>query len=322
MRHHPGTIDLKEITLPVLAVLVLFASSLYFPLLGFLAGIFTPLPVVFTYLKCGWINALAVLVIVSLILFSLNGGLFTALFFVEYGMMGMVMAAMIHRCFLREKVVLFSSALPAFCGLAILVLFFSGQESGFMGFMKEKIDLAILDTINGYKEMGVAQEHIQALETYSGQLAQLFVRLIPAWFISGSFITAMLNYSAIKKFWLQWMGKESPYFNDLSFGEWVLTDQFVWIFIASGIFLLVPLEALNSIGVNLLFLSLLVYIIHGMAILYFWLERKKKNQFFFYTGIFLLSIQPLLLILVAGVGIFDIWFDFRKLKATHTPHIN
>lgn len=322
MRQHPGTIDLKEITLPVLAVLFLFASSLYFPVLGIAVGVFTPLPVIFTYLKWGWANALAVLVIVSVILFSLSGGLFTAVFFIEYGMMAMVMAGMIHRCFLREKVVFLSSALPAFCGIAALVVFFSGHEAGFMGYMKEKIDLALLETIKGYKEAGVGQEHVQALEIYSSQLAELFVRLIPAWLISGSLITASLNYSAIKKVWLKWLGKEGTYFKDPSFGEWVLPDHFVWVFIASGFFLLLPLDALNSIGVNSLFLSLLVYTIHGMAILFFWLERKKKSRFLLYMGIFLLLIQPLLLIIIAGLGIFDIWFDFRKLRGAPPPSIN
>ncbi|MBI5186843.1 MAG: DUF2232 domain-containing protein [Nitrospinae bacterium] len=322
MRQHPGTIDLKEITLPVLAVLFLFASSLYFPVLGIAVGVFTPLPVIFTYLKWGWANALAVLVIVSAILFSLSGGLFTSVFFIEYGMMAMVMAGMIHRCFLREKVVFLSSALPAFCGIAALIVFFSGHEAGFMGYMKEKIDLALLETIKGYKEAGVGQEHVQALEIYSAQLAELFAKLIPAWLISGSFITASLNYSAIKRVWLKWSGAEGPYFKDPSFGEWVLPDHFVWVFIASGFFLLLPFDVLNSIGVNSLFLSLLVYIIHGMAIIFFWLERKKKGRFLLYMGVFLLMIQPLLLIMIAGLGIFDIWFDFRKLRGAPPPGIN
>ncbi len=319
MNNHPGTIDLKEITLPVVAVLLFFASSLYFPLAGFFLGIFTPLPVVFVYLKRGWLNAAAVLAITSMILLSVGGGLFAAFFFLEYGVMAMVMAKLIHQCFLREKVILFSSALPVLCGFFAVSIYFSGQDTGFTGFMEGKINLAIGETIKGYKDMGVNQEHIRTLEMYSAQMSGLFIKLLPAWFISGSLITTLLNYSTIKKLWGKWYGFEGPYFNEPPFSEWVIFDFFIWIFIASGLCLLLPLEPINLVGINLLFLSLLIYIIHGIAIALYWLEKSKKRRFFLFLGISLLLIQPLFLACVAGIGVFDIWLDFRKLRISASP---
>jgi uncharacterized protein YybS (DUF2232 family) len=59
-----------------------------------------------------------------------------------------------------------------------------------------------------------------------------------------------------------------------------------------------------------------VYFFQGIAIVSF-LFQKKSAPFalrsFFYI---LIAIQPLFMLLVIGVGLFDTWFNFRKLDTT------
>jgi len=236
------------------------------------------------------------------------------LFLIEYGGMAMLMAEMIHRRFLRENVVLLSSVVPVVCGFIALNFILGGLDEGFAAIMKEKINVAIHQTITMYKESGRDMGPVQGLEMYSSEIAALFIHLLPAWVISGSMVSALVNYAAIKKIWRKWAGGEQSYFKDLSFSEWVLPDLFVWVLIGSAILSLIPRETLNIAGMNLLFLSLLIYTAHGSAILAYWLKKQRGHRLFFYLIFIALTLQPLFLIFVAGCGIFDIWFDFRKIR--------
>lgn len=319
MRHYPGTIDFREMVLPVLAVLFLFMASIYLPFVGVFFGIWTPLPLVYAYLERGPAQAAAVLAAAALAVLTLSGGAFTVLFALEYGVMAAVMGELIRQGHPREKVALYGAVAPALCSFAAIFVFFSGTETDFFTFMKEKIEFSIRETMESYQAKGMNQEQVQVLEAYSSQIINLFVRLLPAWFIAGSLLTAAANYGVIKKIWIKRFSGASPYFRDLPFSQWMLSDYFIWALIAAGLALLLPLAALNAVGINLLFLSLLVYTISGMAVLLYWLEKNKNYHFFVLIVTVLLLIQPIFLLIIAGLGIFDIWVDFRKLRAQPPP---
>jgi len=44
------------------------------------------------------------------------------------------------------------------------------------------------------------------------------------------------------------------------------------------------------------------------------LKARNVQVFFWFVLFILIFVQPLLIGLVAGLGVFDIWADFRKLR--------
>jgi uncharacterized protein YybS (DUF2232 family) len=106
-----------------------------------------------------------------------------------------------------------------------------------------------------------------------------------------------------------------PDFGDLS--RWKMHDKFVWLLIISGIFVLIPFGALKIVGLNVLVLLLLFYLFQGLSIVQFYCNKKSIPLFIRIIGYFLIFAQQFLLLLVIGLGVIDVWADFRKLGKTN-----
>ena len=65
------------------------------------------------------------------------------------------------------------------------------------------------------------------------------------------------------------------------------------------------------------FVFLVVFVIYftqGLSIVVYFLKARNVQVFFWFVLFILIFVQPLLIGLVAGLGVFDIWADFRKLR--------
>ena len=87
----------------------------------------------------------------------------------------------------------------------------------------------------------------------------------------------------------------------------------VWLVIGCGLLLLVPSRGVKMIGLNGLFFLLTLYFFQGMAIVSYFFEKKRFPRglrIFLYS---LIALQQIVLLVVIGLGFFDVWLNFRKL---------
>jgi len=88
----------------------------------------------------------------------------------------------------------------------------------------------------------------------------------------------------------------------------------VWALISAGIVLFSGVELLVLSAVNLLLVLLVVYFFQGMAIVsYFFNKRHLPGGLKGLAYIFIFLMWYLGALVVA-LGLFDLWFDFRKLN--------
>jgi uncharacterized protein YybS (DUF2232 family) len=83
------------------------------------------------------------------------------------------------------------------------------------------------------------------------------------------------------------------------------------VLIASGISAFLPLPGLQIIGLNGLLLVSLIYFMQGLGVVVFYLQRASVPPLLRSLAYVLLVIQPLFLLGVAALGLFDLWIDFR-----------
>jgi uncharacterized membrane protein len=117
------------------------------------------------------------------------------------------------------------------------------------------------------------------------------------------------------------------------FEQWKVSDYFVWALIMGGG--LYHLESTKVFGINIILGLVFLYYLAGCAIILYFLKQKKISKFFqilayillffqiphIFTGLGLLLtgysesgvyLSLPAIILVAGVGLSDIWLDFRQ----------
>ncbi len=96
------------------------------------------------------------------------------------------------------------------------------------------------------------------------------------------------------------------------FHAWKVAEHLVWILIASGAAVLFLDGAWHRLALNILVVVLAIYFLQGLAILNHFFNVKGVPPFLRVLGYFLVVVSFPLRILATGVGIFDLWIDFRK----------
>ncbi|OGW16486.1 MAG: hypothetical protein A3K09_04720 [Nitrospinae bacterium RIFCSPLOWO2_12_FULL_47_7] len=146
--------------------------------------------------------------------------------------------------------------------------------------------------------------------------AKSFAQTYPAFLAIGSLLCAAVNFSLVR-FLLVRLGNATPDFMG-KFSIWVLPDQVIWLFIYSAVSFYLPLGDFKAFGLNLFVVTMAVYFLQGLAIVIHVLESKAVPGFLWIIVLFLVVTQPLLMGIVAGIGLLDLWADFRKLKPQKT----
>ncbi|NNE43810.1 MAG: DUF2232 domain-containing protein [Gemmatimonadetes bacterium] len=99
-----------------------------------------------------------------------------------------------------------------------------------------------------------------------------------------------------------------------------LPDAWIGVVIAgmAGVLLgrQLDLNAVAVIGWNLVFGAGFVFAVRGVAVQTFWMERAgwRRPVRTAVLGIGFLLALPVFLIMGAGLGLFDAWFDFRRIR--------
>jgi hypothetical protein len=108
-----------------------------------------------------------------------------------------------------------------------------------------------------------------------------------------------------------------------AFARFDVPDAWVAVLIAglAAVLLGGRAQAAGTVGWNLVLASGIVFTVRGTAVESFWMARAgwKAPARGLVLGAGLLLALPMFLALAAGLGLFDAWFDFRRIRATPSP---
>ncbi len=305
---HSGTWVVGQVLVSAAITVTLFAAAGYVPVVGILVGLLAPTPMLLLALRHGRLTGLIAISLSTLSLAMLFGSLQSTVFFAEYGVLGLVMAEAIRRQWPVEKTLLLSTVAPVLTsGIVMTQLFFSVDLD--LGTVKQHFEEDLGHTLRQFwaDKDGPSAE---TLRTYVQKALETVVQLLPALFILSTAAAALLNYRVVAVFWRRLEGQ--PPLRPLMLSQWKAPEACVWVLIASGVCYFVPLPGMRIVGQNVLLLVGFVYLLQGLGIMTFYLNRTSVPSIFRSLAYLFLLIQPLLLLGVAAFGLFDLWFDFRR----------
>ncbi len=304
--------ELRDLLLPLILVTAVFFVVVLIPPLGILAGILAPAPLLFVYLQRGMQVGVILMVLVFAALYTLMGPGQAILFFAEYAVMAAVMAETIKAGFSMDRCVLFSTLASSMLSILLLVMLYGSQEKSVTDFFQEQIESHFHQSMETLKETGQAPADMNAMTEFVEGTSRTFASAYPAFIVVGSMMTAVINFFLVRLAWRRLYGE--TVFPQGKFSQWVLDEQWIWPLILSGAFVFLLSGEAKTLGLNLFLVMLWVYFLHGMAIAIHIMEAKNLPRFLWALFFLLTLIQPMLIGLIAGLGVFDIWVDFRKLR--------
>jgi uncharacterized protein YybS (DUF2232 family) len=293
------------------------------PLLGPLVVVLTPMPVLYYTSQLGRLRGISVLAAALLtaygILALLKQHINLPTFFM-IAVTGFLLAEILRRNYSFEKTVLTAALFLFFCGSGFIV--YSSWQANIAPWelIERYVAAVIKENIELYSQLNISQEQIKTIRENTSQITRFFAGVFPALGISGSVFTVWINLLAGQMLFR--VRKLSfPDFGDLTL--WAAPDWLVWIFIAAGGMLFVPVEAVVIVGMNMLIIACMIYMFQGLAIAAYFFKKKQTPRMFRFFFYGLIMVQQYMLVIIVALGLFDLWVDFRKrIKDVNNMDVN
>ena len=304
-----------EAVLASIAAVGLFTSGSFFPVLGIGLSLLSPLPFVAICLRHGrviFVLALALTTFMIAVPLSFQQAL---VFLLEFGAPAVVLGACFRRGARAEAMVIGVAAVLAVGGVSVLVVG-SGQWEHPGRAIEQHLDVLLADMEALTARVGIA-EGPTGLDLPARRMYAVLFMAFPGLLFVGSLLTAagyVLVLQAVVRRWpTQLGGVPATTF------RWELPEYLVWGFIGSGVGYLTGVPWLKTAGVNGLIVFLGLYFMQGLSIGAFLFRRFQLPRFLATLSVILLVFQPFFTLLVAGLGLFDVWFAFRRLSLPKPP---
>lgn len=292
------------------AVAVLFLAGAVVPVVGGLAMVFVPAPLLsyaVGYPRALWRMGGGLILAAGLI--GLGGGPMAAVAYaLTFGLATAVMCYMLERRYPFELIVLFTTGAVVVTG--VLTAFASaGSPAALAQEIQQNLTAAMIRGEKFYKTLGI--EGAITPDTRA-TIVDAALRLSPALAaISAAFIV-LINLGV---FW-RVSGRQQRVgymlFGDLV--RWSTPEWLIWVLLVTGFGLFIPVAPLGTIALDCFICVAAVYFCQGLAVMAFYFKILAMPPLARGLIYFVTVVQPVLAALVCAVGIFDLWIDFRRLK--------
>ena len=178
----------------------------------------------------------------------------------------------------------------------------------------KSIDLGLEAAYSQYVEVAqIPTSMLQEIESAFEQLKLFIAKMFPALILTSILFTVWINL--VLGNWL--LKKKAPSFAPWNnFRDWRLPEPLVWLVIAAILAILLPiLQPLKTLGLNTAFVMGVLYFFQGLAILTSLLAKWSVPLMFRLFIYALILVQVYGIILLALIGLADVWADFRKMRS-------
>ena len=305
-----------EMILAALVVVGLLASGSAFPILGVFLSLLSPVPFVLLRLRHGLSALILALALTTLAVMGLSSPGQAVAFLLEFGFPAIVLAETLRRGTRPEFTVAAVAVLLTVGGLAVLVLA-SDAWTQPLSAISQHVERLLTDMETLSARLGISVEGAAPLYGTGTKLRAFLLMAFPGMFFAGMLLTAVgyvLFIRGLMRRWSAQLGGMS-----LEPLRWELPEPLVWAFIGAGILYLTGWPWLQAVGLNVLIVLIGLYFLQGLSIAAFLFQRFHLPRFLGALSVLLLVFQPFLALAVAGLGLFDVWFAFRRLSLPKTP---
>lgn len=304
----------RDVLIPYGIFLVIILVTFMAPPLGMFVGMFTPVPLILVYLQRGKVTGLLTITSVGVALWFLVGPQLAITFMAAYGLMAAAMAESTRLSFSFEKIILISTLAPAVLTLLVLFAGLSGED----GHSMKALENTFRDTAESYiqilEESGETPENLKDFRKSVENSIPIAARIFPSFILISTLAGAVINFLAVRFLWLRFYSRE--YFEGMDVSRWMLPDVMIWVLIASIGSMFFGPDISQMAGMNLTIILLFLYFFQGLSVVTHIFKTKRFPKWVWVIVFILILLNPMFFGLVLGMGLFDIWVDFRKIRVT------
>lgn len=280
---------------------------------GVILNLILAFPVAYVGMRAGSPMALVALSIVVAVVIQLTGFTYGLLYLVQFGAASVVLPLL-----LRHGVSWFKSIVVCLLSTSSIVTVIAiGYTTRMETSVSSIVATYIANEVSGarqiYEQAGLTPEQLDALLAVLDTTALFFQQAY-----LGLATVAFAIVIAATLFLLGIAARGRYIIPGTLFHDMRLPDLLIWLLIVSGFGLLIKVAVMQQVALNLLTVMLPLYFLQGIAIMTFFFRKKSFSMLSRVFGYVLVLVVNPLPLMVTAIGVFDMWFDFRKPRVKTT----
>jgi len=286
---------------------ILFAAYMVIPLAGFFSGLLAPFPAAFFRLRHGRWTALVITMGAATLLAALFGIQSAAFYLLQCGVIALLMPELLLKGYGTARTLSWTTAV----NLVVLVLaavafgMISGQN--IHGLAVREINTSISQAAAVYERAGVKGDELALLKQSMAMMASLLIRIYPAMLTILLAIMSACNLTLVRRV----AARTGIELTTGDFNAFRNRDHLIWLLIGAGFAMLAGTPIVTTPALNVLVIVTSLYFLQGLAVVLTIIARQSFGGLLRVMLFLMLLFQPYLAALVAVLGIFDLWGDFR-----------
>lgn len=209
-----------------------------------------------------------------------------------------------------------AAALFALCGTVLFAYFgsLSAVAESFRGSLVQHLTAAA----RLYEQMGFPQESLELLQERTPHIVEVMLELLPGLVFVSLCLVVLVNVLLLCR---RFPDRRAEWLSVTNLREWNGPERLVWGLIVCGFALLIPgLEPVRPWAANILLVIAAFYFAQGLSIIAYFFHKNNVPRFLRAVTYVLIAFEQIFTVLVVGLGLFDLWGDFRRLKKNNlTP---
>jgi hypothetical protein len=301
---------LTAVLVGAVGTFALFAASFVIPPLGFFSGILAPFPVMYFRLRHGRVIAAIIILAAVTALAALFGVNAAAVYLLQCGVIALLLPELLLRGYGAARTIAWTTGVNVVLLAVVAVIFTQVSGQDLQQSLSGEISTSITRALALYEKSGVKGDELSMVKQSMEMAAALLIRIYPSLVTILLGIMAGCNLALIRR--PAFLMGHRLLLGD--FKELRLPEPLVWVLIVAGFAMLAPSRIVTIPALNLLVVTTTLYFLQGLAVV---LTILARQAFAGITRVFLwvmLLLQPYLTAVIAAIGIFDIWGDFRIPK--------
>jgi uncharacterized protein YybS (DUF2232 family) len=274
---------------------------------GALAAFLVPLPAAYIAMRFGLLAGCLVVAGTCIAAFAFISQVAAVGCLVQFGAPALLLALLLRRGVSWTRAVTWSLALLLGIGSLSLYGLAAQQQMGVTTLVENYIQAEIETALTLAKDMELPAVQAAQFEKTVRNTGDLLLQVYPA--------AAMVGYGLLlltTLFGLVLAARSRYSIPGIPFDQWKIPELWIWGLILAGIGVLLADGILAMVALNLLVVMLALYFLQGLAIVRYFFRTRRVSPLLRTLGYILLATLNPLPALVAGIGVFDLWIDFRK----------
>ena len=292
------------------ATVTLFLAFVYLPVVGTIPGLFASAPAAFYTLKRGRGTGLAILLGSCALLLGVADPAAAAIYLLQAGVLSLALPEFLLRQKGGARSVIYSVAVTIAVLMVAALVYVAATGADLHAKINQGVQTSINQTALLYEKAGVKGDELKALQDSMHQAGQLVVTIYPALVTVAYGLIACMNLMLLSGIVTRM--RLPVYVGD--FTKYKNPEPLIWLLIATGFGTLVPENLVHIASLNVLLVMGALYATQGFAIISFFFRKLQVPIFIRVLASLLLIFQPMMVLAVAALGVFDLWADFRSPK--------